>query len=116
MSFIVNLQIVRGTTFGPYQILCKQADGTPAPLAGYTAKAEARKSNDDSLALNLAPTIAINDTLGIITIPKIPWATTAALTEDLLKWDLILIEPDGDKLPPFVYGEIEVSTPITQTP
>lgn len=115
MSFIVNLSIVRGTTFGPYQILCKQADGSPAPLAGYTAKAEARESASSALALNLAPVIDPADTLGIITIPKIPWATTAAMVEDLLRWDLILIDPQGNKMPPFVCGEITVTTPITQS-
>ncbi len=113
MSFIVNLAIVRGTTFGPYQILCKQADGTPAPLAGYSAQAHARECAAGELILDLAPTIEADDILGVITIPEISWETTAAMIEDLLKWDLILIDPDGRKLPPFVLGSITVSTPIT---
>lgn len=114
MSFIVNLKIVRGTTFGPYQILHKQADGTPAPLAGYSAIAQARKDNESDLALDLSPVIESDDLLGIVTIPEISAELTEALSEDLLKWDLILIDPDGRKIPPFVYGEIEVETPITQ--
>ena len=115
MSYIVNLTIKRGTTFGPYQILCKDANGAAVPLAGYSAKAEARKNNDSDLALDLTPVIEVDDSLGVITLPKIPWETTADISEDLLKWDLILIDPDGNKLPPFVYGEITVETPITQT-
>ena len=115
MSYIVNLTIKRGTTFGPYQILCKDANGAAVPLAGYSAKAEARKNNDSELALDLAPVIEADDAAGIITLPEIPWETTADIAENLLKWDLILIDPSGKKLPPFVYGEITVETPITQT-
>jgi len=115
MSYIVNLTIKRGTTFGPYQILCKDANGAAVPLAGYSAKAEARKNNDSELALDLAPAIEADDAAGIITLPEIPWETTADIAENLLKWDLILIDPSGKKLPPFVSGEITVETPITQT-
>jgi len=114
MSYIVNLTIKRGTTFGPYQIICKQADGTPFPLAGYSAEAQARERVSGEVVIDLAPTIQPDDALGIISLSEIPWEETAAMADELLKWDLILIDPNGKKIPPFVFGEITVTTPITQ--
>jgi hypothetical protein len=114
MSYIVNLSIVRGTTFGPYQILAKDSNGAAVPLAGYSAEAQARESASGALVLDLAPVIDPADTLGVITLSKITATATAALENDLLKWDLILIDPTGDRIPPFVYGEITITTPITQ--
>lgn len=111
---ILNLEIVRGTTFGPIQILCKDANGAPVPLAGWSAFAEARDSPKTPVIIDLLPVIEANDTAGIITLSKIPWQSTRILEFQSIEWDLILQTPNGDRLPPFIAGKIHITNTLTQ--
>lgn len=115
MSFIVNLKIVRGTTFGPYQILCKDAAGAAVPLAGWSAEAHAREVNTGPLVIDLLPTVAVDDAAGAVVISEIASSITNEYPETLLVWDLILITPEGKRVPPFVSGEITIETPTTHS-
>jgi hypothetical protein len=110
----LNLEIQRFVTFGPIQIVCKNASGVVVPLAGYQAFAEVRKDEKSSRILDLAPVIAADDADGLITIPEIPWQLTDDLSPVIAQWDLILEDPNGKRLPPIVGGRININTPISQ--
>ena len=112
----LNLEILKGTTFGPIQITCKDAAGVPVPLAGWSAFAEVRKDEKSSLILDLAPVIAPDDAAGLVTLPEIAWDATDDLPVMVGQWDLILEDPDGRRLPPFLGGRVTIALPITQKP
>ena len=113
---ILNLEIVKGTTFGPVLIYCKDADGDPVPLAGWSAFAEARKRKHLPVLLDLTPEIAVDDADGLVTIPEKAWEITAALPEVVAQWDLILQDPTGRPLPPFVGGSLTITRSNTRKP
>ena len=113
---VLNLEIQKGTTFGPLQILCKDAEGVAVPLAGWSAFAEVRKDEKSAVILDLGPVITVNDAAGIVTLPKIPWETTEDLPVMVAQWDLILQDPTGNRLPPFIGGRMTIRLPITQKP
>lgn len=110
----LNLEILKGTTFGPIQIICKDAAGVAVPLAGWSAFAEVRKDEKSSVVLDLTPVIAANDAAGLVTLPAIAWGTTDDLPVMVAQWDLILQDPTGRRLPPFLGGRVTISLPITQ--
>jgi len=109
----LDLEISRGTNFGPVTIYCL-ADGVAVPLAGYSAYAEVRKSANGPVILDLAPVIEADDALGLITLPEIAFALTDPLPAMDAKWDLILEDPTGKRLPTLVGGRVEINQPITQ--
>ena len=110
----LDLEISRGTTFGPVQLLCKDADGVAVPLAGYSAFAEARRSPAHSVVIDLAPVIEADDALGLITLPEIPYTLTDDIPAQICKWDIILQDPDGKRLAPIIGGIISINMIITQ--
>jgi hypothetical protein len=110
----LNLEILKGTTFGPVQIICKDAAGVVVPLAGWSAYAEVRKDEKSSVILDLAPVIAADDAAGLVTLPEIGWQTTDDLPTMVGQWDLILEDPSGRRLPPFLGGRVTIALPITQ--
>lgn len=109
----LDLEISRGTNFGPVTITCKAA-GVIVPLAGYTAYAEVRKSPGSAVILDLTPVIEDDDAIGLITLPEIDHALTDALPSMDAKWDLILEDGAGNRLPPIIGGRVAINQPITQ--
>lgn len=109
-----NLTIVRGTTFGPILITCKDAAGAAVPLAGWSAFAEVRRDEKSGVIIDFLPVIASNDSAGLVTIPVIPWTLTDDLTDVFARWDLILQDPTGRRLPPFIGGRVSIISPVTQ--
>lgn len=110
----LNLEIVRGTTFGPIQIICKNDAGQVVPLAGWKAYAEGRKTATSPVVIALNPSILNNDSTGLITIPEIAWEVTKTYDFQTLEWDLILETPQGKRLPPKLEGKIYVVNAKTQ--
>lgn len=118
-AFPLDLTISRAVNFGPIAITAQRLaeDGVTleiVPLAGWTAYAEVRKSAATAVVLDLAPVIAADDTIGLITIPEIDFAITAALPIGTHEWDIILQDPSGRRLPPLIAGEVHIDRPITQ--
>ena len=109
----LDLEISRGTSFGPVSITCLTL-GVATPLAGYSAYAEVRKSAGGSVILDLTPTIEADDAIGLITLPEIDHALTDDLPAMDAKWDLILEDPSGKRLPPIIGGRVSINQPITQ--
>lgn len=116
MSNTLDLAIKRGTTFGPGLLTVKDtATGLPVPLAGYTAYAHARTDENSALYLDLAPVIEPDDAAGLITLPALTPAQTAALAPFNGRWDLILEDAAGVRLTePLLIGRFTVSKIITQ--
>ena len=110
----LNLEIVKGTTFGPIQIFCKDAAGVAVPLAGWTAYAEVRRDGKSTIISDLVPVISATDALGLVTIPEIHWSATAELPLMVAQWDLILQDPAGRRLAPCLGGRVTISLTITQ--
>jgi len=111
----LNIEIQRGITFGPVEITCKSADGTPFPLAGWTAASQASHKAGTAPSIDLRPTIAPDDADGLITLLEMVPADTLALSIVRYSWDLVLIDPDGRRLPPLLGGTVTVSNINTQT-
>ncbi len=110
---ILNLEILRGTTFGPITITCKDAAGEPVPLAGWSAHAHARRDGETATLIDFAPVIEADDADGLVTIPEIPWESTIELPISIAPWDLILQDPTGRRLPPFLGGRVTIANPST---
>jgi len=110
----LTLEIAPGTTFGPVLITISDAAGSPVPLAGWSAHAQARHDSRAALALDLRPTILPGDAVGLVTLPAIPWAATATLPPMSGSWDLVLQDPAGNRLPPVIGGAFFISPIITQ--
>ena len=110
----LDLEISRGTTFGPVLLYCKNELGVAVPLAGYSAFAEARKSPAHSVVINLSPVIEADDSDGLITIPEIPYTDTDDIPAQICKWDIILQDADGKRLAPIIGGIIAINMIITQ--
>ena len=109
MQSTLDLEILRGTTFGPVQIVCKNSAKAPVALAGWSAAAQARKSASSTLIVDLLPVIAADDAAGLVTLSEIPWETTAALPVGDFRYDLVMIDPDGRRLPPFLGGKLKIT-------
>lgn len=122
MATPVNLHISTRCTFGPVVITCKDGAGQPVPLAGWSAFAEIRRPTSKrgdlttygEVILDLAPTIAADDTTGTITIPAVAHAVTAELVPTIAEWDLIIEDADGNRLPPILAGRVTIGDTVTQ--
>lgn len=110
----LNLEIAKGTNFGPVLIYCKDSEGAAVPLAGWSAFAEVRKDERGSVILDLSPSIESNDAAGLVTIPEIPWETTDTMPTIFAQWDLILEDTSGKRLSPLIGGRFSINAPITQ--
>ena len=109
----LDLEIARGTNFGPVSITCKAA-GVVVPLAGYSAFAEVRKKPNTPIILDLGPVIESDDTAGLITLPEISHTLTDDFPTMDARWDLILEDSTGRRLPPILGGRVFINQPITQ--
>ena len=115
MSEPLNLEIQRGLTFGPIEVYCKADDGTPFPLAGWSAASQAGQYPGSTAAIDLRPVIAEDDADGLITIPEITFADASALTLGDFTFDLVLIDPDGKRPCVLLGGTVTVTDINTST-
>lgn len=110
---LVNLSIRRGVTFPGFTVTCKDAAGAVVALAGWSAVAQIRNAEDDSLIYNLAPVIATDDSAGVITVPEIAWAVTAALPAGDFVYDLIPQDAAGKRYDPIITGRVTIGKTIS---
>jgi hypothetical protein len=110
----LNLTIRPGLTFGPVEITCKDAAGNPVDLTGWTAWAEVRRSQGESVILDLTPQIT-DAPAGKITLSKSREDTAGLrITGSKYFWDLILARPNGDRIGPIVAGTVQIVSTITR--
>lgn len=88
---------------------CKDENGDPVDLTGYTARAEVRPTvSSDVLTLDLSPTIP-TPANGIISV-NIDDAVTALIEPGAYVWGLVLETPAGGVIPiesgPIIFRQI----------
>jgi hypothetical protein len=110
----LELEIQRGTTFGPIELLCTGKTNEAVPLAGWSAVAQSRKTTGGELVLDLLPVIKPDDADGLITLSEVPWENTINLPKGDHPWDLLLVDPTGRRLPRFFKGRLKIHDIITQ--
>lgn len=77
---------------------CKDNDGTPVDLTGYSARAEVRPTiSSETVTLDLAPTIP-NPANGVIVV-SIADEVTATIDPGSYVWGLVLETPTGGVIP-----------------
>ena len=83
---------------------CKDEDGDPVDLAGFSARAEVRPTiSSSTITLNLAPTIP-TPANGIILV-EVADTVTATIPAGAYVWGLVLVT-DDDKVIPIESGPI----------
>jgi len=108
----LNLTIVKGITFGPLLINCKNAAGQPVDLTDWSVFAEVRVNPKAALAFSLEPEIT-EAAAGEITIGFTD-EETQELPAGHYGWDLVLERPSGERLGPYVTGKLTVAPIYTQ--
>ena len=93
-----------------YTLTWEDDDG-PMDLSGWGVEAMVRHPLGGALIVDLAPEIT-DAGAGEISI-SITDEQTAELTPGTYRWDLILITPAGERLPPVLAGKATVRTPQT---
>jgi len=88
---------------------CKDSNGDPVDLTGYTARAEVRPTvSSDVLTLDLAPTIPTPED-GVIVV-SVDDATTATIDAGAYVWGLVLETPGNGVIPiesgPIIFRQI----------
>jgi hypothetical protein len=111
----LNLKIITGIIFGPVILRARDSANNPVDLTGWKVFAEVRKKPGASLILDLHPTLtdALN---GEITIPKMSDEDTFSLTFGSYQWSLVLEEPGGDRLGPYIQGAFSIAGTPTHPP
>src|SRR5688572_3493488 len=107
-----NLSMTKGITFGPIVFYCADEEEVAVDLTGWTAYAEVRSGPGGSVVFDLQPQIT-DPAAGEITIEATD-EQTAELTPGLFRWDLILENPAGERLGPYLVGSCNISAPISQ--
>ncbi|MFA7302071.1 MAG: hypothetical protein WC069_07200, partial [Candidatus Shapirobacteria bacterium] len=92
----LNLTIIKGITFGPVLITCKDSGGAAVNLTGWSVTADARQSPSKAVAFSLAPQIT-DAAAGQITV-GFSDEQTNALPAGTFRWDLVLERPTGERL------------------
>ena len=110
----VDLEIEKGTTF-KYSLAYLNADNTPIPLTGFTARMQIRQKHASAAALADYSTangkITLNEAEGKIFI-KVPASETEYTWVDGV-YDLVIISPQGE-VTRLLEGAITVSPNVTK--
>ena len=111
---MLDLTIIRGATFFPV-ILTFTSDGTtPIDLTGWSVFSEACLSPNNSVEFSLNPVIT-SASGGEVTLSERTPAETKALTANSYTWDVVLQNPEGQRIPVDVGGTLTVSNINTKT-
>lgn len=87
-------------------------DGTPVNLTGYSAELVVFDEYENAKITITTPTnIVLGGAAGTIT-PKISNTATNALTPGAYRFNLFLVEPDGDRLP-FLVGRFTIRKAVS---
>lgn len=109
---VKNLRATIGLTFLPVAFDLADANGDPVDLTGYSAMAHVRMNPASPLLVDLDPQIT-DPEAGRITISH-PGEATDTWPTVSARWDLILVNPAGDRLGPYVAGAFVASRILTQ--
>ncbi len=90
-------------------------DDNPIDLTGYTAEAEVRRTAQATdVTIDLNPSVS-NPSIGEITIPAIPFATTEAYGfTGKFYWDLVLVNGASERVGVYIIGTFTITDNITK--
>lgn len=109
-----NIEIRKGITLSPLVLIMKDDNGTTVDLTGWSAYAQVRKTKTaNEVVFNLSPEIT-DPSAGEITI-TLTDEFTDSLSLGKFGWDLVLENPDGERLGPFLEGTVTVVATYTHT-
>jgi hypothetical protein len=108
----LNIVAWIGATLEPIVITFLDADSAAVDLTGWSVFAEVRQLPFNSVILDLNPSItdAANGEVTITLTDEV----TATLRAGSHKWDIMLENPGGERLGPYLQGEFVVQGMITQ--
>ena len=109
---LLNQILVRTCTFEELDLQMQDANGDPVVITNYTVEAQVRQFPQDTLIIDLAPTVT-DGVNGIITIPEITRVITGTYGLGNHRWDLLLSDPSGDPKVRLLYGEFNIIDPIS---
>ena len=107
----LNLTIDKGVTWGPLVITCKDADGVVVDLTGWTAYADARVNTFLPVVFSLSPVVS-DAAAGKITFSMTDEQTNV-LPDGACQYDMVLQNPAGERLGPYLTGTIQVNRIFT---
>ncbi len=109
---LLNLILVRGCTFEELELQMQDENGDPVAITNDTVSAQVRTFPEDTLIIDLAPTVTDGPN-GVITIPEIIRTQTGSYELGNHRWDLLLSDSSGDPKVRLLYGEFNIIDPIT---
>ncbi len=109
---LLNLILVRGCTWEDLELQMQDANGDPVVITNFTVEAQVRTFPQDTLIIDLAPTVTDGPN-GVITIPEIIRTTTVSYQLGNHRWDLLLSDSSGDPKVRLLYGEFNIIDSIT---
>lgn len=110
----LNLIVYRGSTFGPVVLTAYDEDEVLVDLTGWLPFAKVRETRTGPVIYDLVPTIT-NGPGGEITIPSITDEASEVLPRGHYIWDLLLQQPGGQKLGPFLAGSFEITSAVARS-
>jgi len=109
---VLNLTIYRGATFGPILFTFKDDLGVVINLTGWTVTADARLTTTAAVAFSMGVSIT-SATAGEVTMTKTD-ELTRDFTAAIYAWDLFLENTTGQRLGPYITGQVNVKAVNTQ--
>lgn len=119
-----NIVIVRGITHPSILVVFKNLVGAQVDLDSYNVYSQVRKKPGGSVVLDLEPVIIPDDQLlgypdevlgpGRVKLAGYTDEETFAMKNASLYWDIVLENPAGERLGPFVAGSFDIITIITE--
>ena len=105
---ILNLSAHKGCTLSSITVTLADAAGATIDLTGWTPSAEVREASGTTLVIDLAPTIDDGSVVFGLTDEQ-----TDTLTIGSYRWDLLIENPGGEVLGPYIQGDFIVDDIIT---
>lgn len=108
-----DLIVYRGSTFGPVVLTAYNEDDVLVDLTGWTPFSKVRETRTGPIIYDLIPYIS-DGPGGEITIPAISDERTRSLPRGHYIYDLLLEQPGGQILGPFLAGTFEITTAVAR--
>ncbi len=107
-----NFTIYRGVAFGPKVFVFKDSTGAVIDLSGLTARAQARENVNGAVKVDLEPEVT-DAAAGEVTM-EFTLAEVTAMPAGKFQWDMVFEQGDGERIGPFVFGELKIPVLNTQ--
>jgi hypothetical protein len=104
-----DIDVVKGSIFGPVMFTAVDATGNPINLTNW--QVFAKSTNGFGQIYDLQPLVS-NAAAGQIVI-QLTQQQTDLFSIGRNRWDFMLQRPTGERLPPFLGGNLTVTEPVS---